>query len=161
MPKVALLFLTSGELFHEPSWRQWFASAEGLVPALYARETACEQQDPRYWEAVQSYCSIKGLGSAITKQHLLSVYVHAPPAFKGASPSPESPLPLKQRCSGPRSPVAAPSKGPWAALVRRFLWGFNLVGARHPGEGQDRMGVLHAHRGGAVPALRGLQGPPE
>ena len=60
MPKVALLFLTSGELFHEPSWRQWFASAEGLVPALYARETACEQQDPRYWEAVQSYCSIKG-----------------------------------------------------------------------------------------------------
>lgn len=88
MPKVALLFLTSGELFHEPTWEKWFASAEGLLPALHARETACEEA-PQYWDAVQSYCSIKGLGSAIAKQHLFSVYVHAPPAFKG-EPSPES-----------------------------------------------------------------------
>ena len=31
--KVALLFLTTGNLHHEQAWRLWFASAAGLVPA--------------------------------------------------------------------------------------------------------------------------------
>jgi hypothetical protein len=30
--KVALLFLTTGNLHHEQAWRLWFASAAGLVP---------------------------------------------------------------------------------------------------------------------------------
>ena len=37
MPKVALLFLTIGDLYHEAAWRLWFASAGGLLPARDAQ----------------------------------------------------------------------------------------------------------------------------
>ena len=32
IPKVALMFLTTGPLYHEETWRLWFKSAAGVVP---------------------------------------------------------------------------------------------------------------------------------
>lgn len=81
---MALLFLTRGKLFHEGTWRQWLHSAQGLVPADAALESACGD-DARLWEAVQSSCSSVTALDAISTQHLYSVYIHAPPSFKGDS----------------------------------------------------------------------------
>lgn len=33
IPRVALLFLTKGQLPHEPTWRLWLEAAAGLLPA--------------------------------------------------------------------------------------------------------------------------------
>lgn len=82
---MALLFLTRGDLFHDGTWRQWFRSAEGLIPADAARESACHD-DARGWEAAKSRCSAAAPG-AMSTQHLYSVYIHAPPDFKGESAS--------------------------------------------------------------------------
>lgn len=76
-----MLFLTTGDLFHEGTWRQWFRSAEGLIFYGDAMERACGN-DVRLWEAAQSGCSVSAL-DAISMQHLYSVYIHAPPKYKG------------------------------------------------------------------------------
>ena len=34
-PRVALMFLTKGELYHEQLWTLWFADAAGLLPAQH------------------------------------------------------------------------------------------------------------------------------
>jgi hypothetical protein len=36
IPRVALLFLTKGELFHEPTWRLWFKSGGWSMPGTWA-----------------------------------------------------------------------------------------------------------------------------
>jgi hypothetical protein len=42
--QVAVLFLTKGELFHEPTWWLWFKHAAGLVPATAIMKDADECQ---------------------------------------------------------------------------------------------------------------------
>jgi hypothetical protein len=38
IPRIAILFLTRGELWHEPMWREWFRAAAGLIPADVIRQ---------------------------------------------------------------------------------------------------------------------------
>jgi hypothetical protein len=37
VPRVALMFLTTGDLYHEETWRLWFKSAAGVLPAQVRR----------------------------------------------------------------------------------------------------------------------------
>ena len=37
LPRVALLFLSRGALYHEALWAAWFASVEGLLPITYLK----------------------------------------------------------------------------------------------------------------------------
>ena len=39
--KVALMFLTTGDLHHEDAWRLWFRSASGLIPSQISSQWAC------------------------------------------------------------------------------------------------------------------------
>ncbi|EFN51093.1 hypothetical protein CHLNCDRAFT_55340 [Chlorella variabilis] len=90
IPKVALLFLTYGPLYHEAAWRLWFASAAGLLPAREAESAVCEPGAEVY-EAMRGACSsatsvgaVAGMGpQPIERQHLYSVHIHAPPSFEG------------------------------------------------------------------------------
>ena len=104
--KVALLFLTRGELYHEAAWRLWFRSAAGVLPVT-AHPALCppthtltptpqqpssetpppphehqhEQVDVPTEEA-RGACGIEPPQSydndddVIAQQHLFSVYVH-------------------------------------------------------------------------------------
>jgi Core-2/I-Branching enzyme len=90
--KVALLFLTRGHLHHEPTWKLWFRSAAGILPAhIAAADTTtvssgeepsfpllCSLQKGPTLEAARNACSVHNLDSddAIASQHLFSVYVH-------------------------------------------------------------------------------------
>jgi hypothetical protein len=112
MPKVALMFLTVGNLYHEATWRLWFESAAGqlpikqakvglgaavhelaivlsrgncgqtVAPALHApwQEAICSE-DAQLHTAMHS-CSAAA-DTPLGGQHLYTVYVHAPPTFKG------------------------------------------------------------------------------
>ncbi|PSC67186.1 beta-1,6-N-acetylglucosaminyltransferase enzyme [Micractinium conductrix] len=92
MPKVALLFLTIGDLYHEAAWRLWFASAGGLLPARDAQATVCNASAEQFGK-IQAACDAQQGAVAhqtatpaadpIAHQHLFSIYVHAPPFFEG------------------------------------------------------------------------------
>lgn len=91
IPKVALLFLTKGMLYHEPSWRLWLKSAEGLVPSQIVADHLCDigvtgvSASSRALMA-ESKCRIDHSNRGdveYRKQYLFSMYVHAPPTFKG------------------------------------------------------------------------------
>jgi hypothetical protein len=41
VPRVALLFLTRGELPHHETWRLWFEAAAGMLPVEQLRAAAC------------------------------------------------------------------------------------------------------------------------
>ncbi|KAL4529546.1 hypothetical protein Ndes2437B_g08879 [Nannochloris sp. 'desiccata'] len=86
-PKVAILFLTRGNLFHEPSWKEWFRSAAGVLPA----ENAALQNT----DAGRNLCSSNNSNinsihdtDIIASQHLFNVYIHAPPSFNESELSP-------------------------------------------------------------------------
>ncbi|KAI3427440.1 hypothetical protein D9Q98_010355 [Chlorella vulgaris] len=86
LPKVALLFLTYGELRHEAAWTRWLESAAGMLPAHTAQAAVCEEG--RDYEALRRACAAEVPGSSggssiIERQHLFSVYVHAPPNVTG------------------------------------------------------------------------------
>lgn len=83
-PRVALLLLTRGPLPLARLWDEWMAGADGLVPSHAAAALGCGQ------EAVER---VRDVGGAATgprgqplplyhRQHLFSVYVHAPAQFK-------------------------------------------------------------------------------
>ena len=42
--QVALMFLVTADVFHEPTWKLWFQEAEGLIPSYLLRE------DPEWGE---------------------------------------------------------------------------------------------------------------
>ncbi|PRW05935.1 beta-1,6-N-acetylglucosaminyltransferase enzyme [Chlorella sorokiniana] len=110
MPKVALLFLTRGDLFHSGVWERWFAAARDLLPAEQLRTVACnissataasapaaepaapEPQQRVTPEQLAAACGwdaadgqlLPSPGNAIDQQHLFSVYVHAPPNITDA-----------------------------------------------------------------------------
>lgn len=114
--KVALMFLTTGNLYHEDTWRLWFESAKGFIPVQQAGELACaksenppdsvlkqklnacmEKSGSVDESIAESSVTSKSHGDSIMdsdaaatsnvldSQHLFSVYVHAPPKFRGYS----------------------------------------------------------------------------
>ncbi|KAK9907953.1 hypothetical protein WJX75_000484 [Coccomyxa subellipsoidea] len=81
IPRVALMFLTRGALWHEAMWREWFRHAAGLVPADVIRAGNCSSE---MFSTMAAWCAVKGpLENAIGAQHLYSVYVHTQPGFEG------------------------------------------------------------------------------
>ena len=84
IPKVALLFLTTGDLYHENTWRLWFKSAGGVVPAQAMAKSVCPNDGQlSRLQAIQGACREINTTGVVDAQHLFSVYVHAPPAFRG------------------------------------------------------------------------------
>jgi hypothetical protein len=93
IPKVALLFLTSGDLFHEPSWRLWLKSAEGMIPSQVVSENICGRSSLGSEDELASagkVCTLKPpeqyQDTEYRNQHLFSMYVHVPPSFEGFDP---------------------------------------------------------------------------
>lgn len=43
IPKIALMFLTTRNLFHENMWRLWFQSVEGLIPSQVSDSFTCQE----------------------------------------------------------------------------------------------------------------------
>uniref|UniRef100_A0A1D1ZV90 Uncharacterized protein n=1 Tax=Auxenochlorella protothecoides TaxID=3075 RepID=A0A1D1ZV90_AUXPR len=90
IPKVALLFLTRGDLYLSPAWRLWFQSAAGVVPRTAARCSGVAS------EAVRAGCPGPGPTAAldlpdermIDAQHLFTAYVHAPPSVNASEIQP-------------------------------------------------------------------------
>ena len=79
--QVALLFLTRGVLFHEPTWRLWFKYAEGLVPIEPFRSSGCNSS---VFADINKYCLADASSTdVIAQQHLFDVYVHTAPSFPG------------------------------------------------------------------------------
>lgn len=74
--KIALLFLTRGNLYHEPIWKEWFRSAAGKLPI----ESTLDTQN--LCTKINDSSSIKDT-DIIASQHLFNVYIHAPPTFNG------------------------------------------------------------------------------
>lgn len=91
IPRVALLFLTKGLLYHESSWRLWLKSAKGLIPAQVVGEKVCDAGSTgttasytRLTQAARVCKDIEtGFGDDDYRlQHLFSIYVHAPPKVR-------------------------------------------------------------------------------
>lgn len=83
IPRVALLFLTTGHLHHETAWKLWFKSAGGVLPAQTVATSVCKAEGAsrRLVEAAR-VCK-RNSTNPIENQHLFSVYIHAPPIFPG------------------------------------------------------------------------------
>ncbi|CAL8469170.1 g8711 [Coccomyxa elongata] len=85
IPRIALMFLTRGELWHEGMWREWFRDAAGLVPADVIRASNCSSE---MFSSMAAWCSTKEpISDTIGAQHLYSVYVHTQPGFAGFPPT--------------------------------------------------------------------------
>ncbi|KAK9813067.1 hypothetical protein WJX72_008331 [[Myrmecia] bisecta] len=81
LPKVALMFLTRGDLYHEPTWRLWFQYAANLVPLDAVRAGQCSADR---LHAISQHCASKRSGSdALAQQHLFNVYIHSSPDWPG------------------------------------------------------------------------------
>jgi hypothetical protein len=87
-PKVAILFLTKGNLFHEPTWKEWFRSAAGVLPTEHAaalEETLESEEENPCRTSTDDTKNDKNIKDTdiIASQHLFNVYIHAPPSFNG------------------------------------------------------------------------------
>lgn len=86
--KVALMFLTTGDLYHEQTWRLWFKSAANHIPVQSMATSVCQAEgaSAKIMEATAA-CrpgpNANQSHSSIAQQHLFSVYIHAPPSFRG------------------------------------------------------------------------------
>lgn len=84
LPRVALLFLTKGDLFHHNTWRLWFQSAAGALPRSAVHAATCGSGKETATRGATELCTLTGDGkdsaeTVVDAQHLFSVYVHAPP----------------------------------------------------------------------------------
>ena len=83
--KVALLFLTMGQMPHAETWRLWMASAAGKLPKV---NVYCNPNVDVVQEACQGLTPLEAASlppeDVLTWQHLYSVYVHAAPSVNGA-----------------------------------------------------------------------------
>lgn len=78
--KVALMFLTVGEMPHAPTWKLWLASAAGKLPKRNIHCSSNEQEIASSCKGPTAEEAAKLDGSALLQaQHLFSLYVHAPP----------------------------------------------------------------------------------
>ncbi|BDA47491.1 probable glycosyltransferase BC10 at C-terminar half [Coccomyxa sp. Obi] len=88
IPKVAIMFLSKAELFHESSWALWFQHAAGLLPVSALQATSyvgkngsasCDEERVRL---AQRWCSPAAQGSGVLqRQHLFNVYIHPLPDY--------------------------------------------------------------------------------
>lgn len=106
LPKIALLFLIKGPLYHGEMWEKWFQSAQGMVPKEKVQEVlSCDEQGsgevllysanatrttatgPRdastknihtEKDIIDACGTAAGTGiqSSVQKQHLYSLYIH-------------------------------------------------------------------------------------
>lgn len=81
IPRVALLFLTRFDIFHEATWADWFKGASGLVPKTALRQQGGGCSD----KAVRSYCRVDAKAPLLEQQFLFNVYAHPSPGFEGFS----------------------------------------------------------------------------
>jgi hypothetical protein len=75
---VALMFLTTGPIPHERTWRLWLEGAAGWLPYQglpVAKQAACSGGEQQ-WQRVAHGCDP-------SQQHLYRLYVHALPNFTG------------------------------------------------------------------------------
>jgi len=84
--KIALLFLTKGEMHHEQTWKAWFDVAGYLLP----RDVVLKKcsQGLSAVKDVRAMCrtldsASSGGSDVIAAQLLFSIYIHAPPSFTG------------------------------------------------------------------------------
>lgn len=100
--KIALLFLTHGDLPHDLVWTAWLREARGLLPrsSLAGEQAFCLQQcddagdacvqrcgraaacNPLCLEALRQQLGPSRSTAVLQQQHLFSVYVHARPTLK-------------------------------------------------------------------------------
>ncbi|KAK9907312.1 hypothetical protein WJX75_001278 [Coccomyxa subellipsoidea] len=73
IPKVAMMFLTRGDLHQEPVWDLWFRHAEGLVPISALKVHGC---GTAFVSHLRSVCGHAAGDGPIQRQHLFNVYVH-------------------------------------------------------------------------------------
>ncbi|KAK9834873.1 hypothetical protein WJX81_005657 [Elliptochloris bilobata] len=78
--KVALLFMTYGDLPLERLWRRWFEGATGLV------YRGCQPESSEATSECFSHLEAEENHSPIASQHLFNVYVHPKPDFPGFQP---------------------------------------------------------------------------
>jgi hypothetical protein len=81
--KVALLFLTAGDVFHTETWMHWLRSAAGILPVETATESVCELQGLAL-DAAATACQAPS-DDVIGQQHLFSIYVHLSAEIHGMS----------------------------------------------------------------------------
>ncbi|KAK2079710.1 hypothetical protein QBZ16_002105 [Prototheca wickerhamii] len=84
--KVALLFLTMGQMPHAETWRLWMASAAGKLPKV---NVYCNPNVDVVQEACQGLTPLEAASlppeDVLAWQHLYSVYVHAAPSVNVSS----------------------------------------------------------------------------
>ncbi|CAL5228886.1 g12101 [Coccomyxa viridis] len=74
IPKVAMMFLTRGEIHQEPLWKLWFQHLAGMVPVSALRiHDGCAADQIGF---LQKVCGPAARGNVIQQQHLFNVYVH-------------------------------------------------------------------------------------
>lgn len=88
IPKVALLFLTRGDMPHEAAWAAWLSAARGLVPLDVLPPGVCSLnktlQQPK--GPVRDRKETRRLRRSIfVEQALFSIYLHPSPEFNGYS----------------------------------------------------------------------------
>ncbi|CAL8472071.1 g11613 [Coccomyxa elongata] len=88
IPKVAIMFLSKAELFHESSWALWFQHAAGLLPVSALQSTSQNGKDESTVcnkdrvQLAQRWCSPAAQGSGVLqRQHLFNVYIHPLPDY--------------------------------------------------------------------------------
>ena len=78
--QVALLYLTRGGLFHEPTWKLWFEAAKSLVPIDPFKKAGCNSSVSA---ETSRYCFLDKGAGIIDQQILFNVYAHPAPSFPG------------------------------------------------------------------------------
>jgi hypothetical protein len=80
--KIALLFLTTGDMPHENLWRRWLEQAAGLIPLEVLQRPSCSKERLKHLKA---RCQPRPGTDAVDAQYLFTIYVHPPPDHPGAS----------------------------------------------------------------------------
>eukprot|EP00884_Botryococcus_braunii_P001790 jgi/Botrbrau1/11611/Bobra.0209s0002.1 len=78
-PKVAMLFLSKGELPHARTWEAWLGEAAGLLPADCVISAACgvdRRHSVDLYMHLLETCSVGD--DVFSRQHLFSIYMHVP-----------------------------------------------------------------------------------
>lgn len=85
--KVALMFMTRGPMPQAPTWRLWFESAIGVLPAanMWCRRTTPHDvtNNCQSWMGADEANALAD-EDVIDRQHLFNVYVHIPPSANRA-----------------------------------------------------------------------------
>ncbi|GAB4818184.1 hypothetical protein N2152v2_005230 [Parachlorella kessleri] len=100
LKKVALMFLTTGPLPHAQLWEEWLGQVAGSLPASAlatpgalclkrCRSGRCTRDcgpaaacSPLCRAQLASQFAVPPNATALQRQHLFSIYVHAPPSWK-------------------------------------------------------------------------------